>query len=137
MKKDSHPLTAAEEKPKETRVSQWSYTAIDVRDLEILPVQPWHPAVDVYEIEDELIFIMELAGVDPNQIQVSRHGNYLVITGTRKSPIPAGVTKVHRIEIGHGPFERRFRLPSPVQSHVVETRLVGGYFVVTLLKRRV
>lgn len=80
----------------------------------------WAPAVDVYETLDEVVVIVELAGVKQEEIEIEVHGKLLVVRGERRD-IKQGVRRSYsQIEIMWGPFERNIALPSAV--NVAETK---------------
>jgi len=131
---NDHPIQV-QERSQQTRRRHWSYSRIHIRDIDLLPTDPWCPPVDVYEMEGEILFVMELAGIDPGQVHVVLEEQDLLISGYRKSPLPPGTVEVHRLEIGHGAFLRRLRVPIAVDASDIQCRVLGGYVVVTLPKR--
>lgn len=72
----------------------------------------WEPPIDVYETADELWVVLALPGVDPDQIEVTRHADALVISGERRLPEPVRAAQILRMEIPHGYFERRLAVPA-------------------------
>jgi len=91
----------------------------------------FRPAVDVYRAEDPPAFtvVMELAGVDPADIEVATASSMLVIRGVRRRPLHERV--VH-MEVDYGPFERRVSIPDPVDAEAAEATYRHGLLVVTL-----
>jgi HSP20 family molecular chaperone IbpA len=58
----------------------------------------------------------------------------LRVAGQRRLPVAARTATIHRLEIPHGRFERRIRLPSA--RHVLgRSELANGCLVVNLTKR--
>lgn len=72
----------------------------------------WEPPVDVLETEDGLLVVVALPGVRPEEIGVVIGNGELMVRGTRRWPTRRRLTRVHRIELPHGRFERRLPLPS-------------------------
>ena len=74
-------------------------------------INVWHPATDVYETEDELIVVCELAGLDKSEVKVTIDNAVLTISGIRDEKKVVGKTVFHNLEINYGPFERNIQLP--------------------------
>ncbi|MBV9785247.1 MAG: Hsp20/alpha crystallin family protein [Acidisphaera sp.] len=72
----------------------------------------WEPPLDILETERELILLAALPGVDAQEIDVSFGGGELAISGVRRWPDDLRRAHLHRLEIPHGRFLRRVRLPA-------------------------
>jgi HSP20 family protein len=74
----------------------------------------FRPNVDCIRNEDpaELHVVIELAGVDPEQIKVVAADRVLVVAGERRRPPVSG--RYQQMEIEYGPFQRRISLAEPV-----------------------
>ena len=75
-------------------------------------VANWEPPLDIFETERELWIIAALPGVELPDLDVSVEGDVLFIAGQRRLPAAARGAAIHRLEIPHGRFERRIRLPA-------------------------
>src|SRR5947209_5672883 len=75
-----------------------------------LPV--WEPPLDLLETEREVLVLIALPGVDPDQVEAVLDGGDLVVAGTRVLPSALRDAIIHRLELPQGRFERRLRLPS-------------------------
>jgi len=75
----------------------------------------FRPHADCYRTEDpaELTVIVELPGVDPEQVDLVVNGNTLTLAGTRTRPRCAGQV-YHQMELDYGSFRRQIQLPEPV-----------------------
>jgi HSP20 family protein len=93
----------------------------------------WEPPVDVFSSERELFVVAALPGVEPEDVKVSIDQDLLVIRGMRQLPAAARGKAVHRLEIPHGHFERRIRLP-PVRWSLNRSALQNGCLFATLTK---
>jgi HSP20 family protein len=71
----------------------------------------WEPPVDVLETAGELLVVVALPGVDPDKVEAAIVDGDLVIAGTRVLPRELQTAVIHRLELPHGRFERRVRLP--------------------------
>ena len=99
------------------------------------PAANWEPPVDVFENERELTIVAALPGVEPQDIEISIERDALLIAGVQRLPTVARGTVIHRVEIPHGRFERRIRLPGP-QWEVSRSTLVNGCLLLSLTQRR-
>lgn len=71
----------------------------------------WHPKCDVYQTETEWVVVVELAGVNKDEINITTTTEYLRISGTRGFPSPNCHTSYYSMEIETGRFERRVFYP--------------------------
>jgi HSP20 family protein len=91
----------------------------------------FQPAVDVYRAEDPPAFtvVVELAGVDPADVEVATSSNTLVVRGVRRR---GRHERVVHMEVDYGRFERRVLLPDPVDAEAAHATYHQGLLVVTL-----
>jgi len=63
----------------------------------------WQPAIDVFETDSEVVILLELAGVNENEIEVTVQHDILTIRGTRmaswKLSCLSGMRKNHVVWI--------------------------------------
>ena len=93
----------------------------------------FRPQVDCLRSEDPPRFtgVVDLAGVDPAEIEVLVSGRELVITGERLRPVLAG-RRYQQMEIDYGPFQRVLTLPGDVDAQNAEARYERGLLLVVL-----
>jgi HSP20 family molecular chaperone IbpA len=77
----------------------------------------WEPPIDVFETEVEVLI----------------EGTTLTITGERNMPSQCEKSRVHRLEIPHGRFERQVELPAG-HYEVGARDLVNGCLFLSLRK---
>jgi len=94
----------------------------------------WHPPVDVVETPNEVIVIMEIAGARKEDITVTLEGDALRISGTRCLPKDIDVTRLHRVELDFGEFERFLRLPGPLNGKKISAAYRDGFLKVVIPK---
>jgi HSP20 family protein len=93
----------------------------------------WEPPVDILETELEVLVLVALPGVDPDQAQAAIEDGELVIAGTRAYPPELRTAAIHRLELPQGRFYRRLRLPTG-HYNGVRRAVVDGCLVITLQK---
>ena len=95
----------------------------------------WTPAVDIYEDEEALTLRVELAGVDPKDVDIRFENGTLTLKGDRKLEREEKRDNYHRIERQYGSFTRSFSLPATVDSEKIKAESKNGVLVVTLPKK--
>ena len=93
----------------------------------------WEPPVDILETPTEVLVLVALPGVVPDQVEAVIDGNDLVIGGTRVLPSEWRTAIIHRLELPQGHFERRIRLPAG-HYRDVQRSTSNGLLVITLRK---
>lgn len=91
------------------------------------------PRTNLYNLGESLEMKIEVPGVAKDALSVKVQGNYLEISGSRKSDAPEGYSS-HRVERGAASFTRSFTLPSDVDTSKVEAQLANGILTLTLPK---
>ncbi len=93
----------------------------------------WVPAVDLQETAEQYIVTAELPGLVREDIEIQLQDGRLTLSGVRRE---RGVTceQYHRVERGHGSFNRSFQLPLPVDADAVSADLRDGVLTVTCPK---
>jgi len=100
-------------------------------------VAGWTPEADMYETDDSIILVVNLAGVAKEDIEVSYYDGYLRIAGKRMLAFPSGrPIRHHQLEIGSGIFERIFRIPCSINQEAIEAVLRDGLLTVQMAKVR-
>lgn len=72
----------------------------------------WEPPIDVIETDDEILILIALPGVDPDDVDASLDRDALVISGRRTLPAELRNARILRLELPQGRFERRIPLPT-------------------------
>jgi HSP20 family protein len=92
----------------------------------------WAPAVDATEKNGNLIIRAELAGVKPEDVDISLHGNVLTISGERKAEQEEERGGYYIRERSYGSFSRSFTLPQGTDESKVRARYEHGVLEVTV-----
>jgi HSP20 family protein len=81
----------------------------------------WEPPIDITETDSEILITIALPGVDPDAMKVSVDADEISVVGFRRaSVIPRG-SRVHRLEIPYGKFERRIRVQAAAPARPIRT----------------
>lgn len=93
----------------------------------------WEPPIDVSEDQNKLTVLAALPGVKPDDVEISLVGATLYIAGVRRLSDVANDTRVHRLEIPHGRFERHIRIPG-ARWTISQSTLADGCLMISLTK---
>lgn len=97
---------------------------------------PWLPRVDVFEKGANLVVRAEVAGIDPEDIEVTVENGTLTMTGSRgfekDEEIEGGF---HRKEIFEGRFKRTVLLPEGTDADAVTASSKDGILEITVPKK--
>ncbi len=74
----------------------------------------WQPAVDVYETSENIIVLMDTAGIDMDNMTVTAEKNSITVQGRRTLPKRGNVCCIHQLEIEMGYFKRTISFPVSV-----------------------
>lgn len=93
----------------------------------------FRPAVDCFRTEDppQLVIVVELAGVDPESIEISVAERALTIAGQRTRPRVTGQV-YQQAEIEWGRFERQIPLDVDVSAATASAEYAAGMLRITL-----
>jgi HSP20 family protein len=93
----------------------------------------FRPEVDSFLTDDPPTFtvVVELAGIDPDQVNVAATEGSLVISGERPRHLCEGRV-YQQIEIEYGPFERLVHLPDDLDLAQAEARYDRGLLTIAI-----
>jgi HSP20 family molecular chaperone IbpA len=92
----------------------------------------------IYEDGEGLTLKLELAGVEPRDVNIRFENGVLTVKGERKLEKEEKKEKkenYHRVELSYGAFNRSFSLPPTVDADRIEASSKSGVLVVHLPKK--
>jgi HSP20 family protein len=92
----------------------------------------WEPPVDVLETDEEILILVALPGVNPEEVEAVIDGGTLIVSGRRVLPVELRDARIHRLELPQGRFERRIVLP--IGRYAVSRFAANGCIVLRLAK---
>jgi HSP20 family protein len=96
----------------------------------------WEPAVDVCEDDEAYYVIVDVAGVDKDDLEVEYHPNgLLVVRGVRRPPLVGSSVQYLVLEIPYGSFERRIPLPGSVNADGITAEHRSGFLQIRIPKK--
>lgn len=79
----------------------------------------WVPNADIYEDKENYYAIIDLPGIEPNQIDLKVHKHQIVICGKREEEIEFRTRQKYKLERSKGKFCRTIDLPKQIDSQAV------------------
>ena len=95
----------------------------------------WLPRIDVFDRATELVIRVELAGVDPEDVDVTVEDRTLTISGHRAFDETTEENGFHRREIFSGEFKRTLVLPDGLEASEVTAKADKGIIEVTIPRK--
>ena len=95
----------------------------------------WMPRVDVFDKDNDVVVRTEVAGVNPDSIEVTVEGGALTVKGSRSFDTEESIENYHRREIFEGSFERTILLPEGVDPEAVTAASKDGILEISVPKR--
>ena len=92
----------------------------------------WRPPVDVYRSRGGWLVKLELAGVQPRDVEVQVDPPWLIVRGVRRDSTPSRTQKVYSMEIAYNRFERRLELPGDLAGTRITTEYRDGMMLIRL-----
>ncbi len=92
----------------------------------------WRPLYDLFITKDKLVIVVEIPGVDKDEIALSISPRGVFLRGRRVASKLIKEGKIfYNIEILYGNFERRIPFPIDVQTKNVKVNLANGLLTLT------
>jgi len=99
-----------------------------------MPELSWEPPIDITETDSEILITIALPGVDRDAMKATVDADGVSVVGFRlPSAIPRG-SRVHRLEIPYGKFERRIRVPA-ARLQLDQSELANGCLTLKFAKQ--
>jgi HSP20 family protein len=94
----------------------------------------WSPSVDIKEENDKYVFIADIPGVDPKDIEVTAENGTLTIKGDRENEKKEEKKDYKRVERSWGSFYRRFSLPDNADADKIDAKSKNGVLEISIPK---
>jgi HSP20 family protein len=101
---------------------------------EMLEGADFIPAVDVYQDKDNVIVETPLAGVNPENVDISVENDVLTISGSTEDKKEVKREDYYRKEVRSGSFSRSIILPMAVKSDKAEAHSSKGMLKIIIPK---
>jgi HSP20 family molecular chaperone IbpA len=91
------------------------------------------PTADIFETEEALAVVLEMPGVDRNNIDVNVDNGVLTIEGRIEFNKYEGLQPIYS-EYNIGPFRRSFRISGQIDQDKIKAEMRDGVITLTLPK---
>lgn len=95
----------------------------------------FRPLADVVETPEGFLILVELPGLEREDVSVEVHGSELVVFGERRPPADLSGAAFQNMERSYGCFSRRFTLSAEIDPSAVEARMRAGLLHIRISKR--
>ncbi|MBL7033774.1 MAG: Hsp20/alpha crystallin family protein [Candidatus Delongbacteria bacterium] len=92
----------------------------------------WKPPMDIFYSGENLVIIMDIAGVEESQLYLSFQDQRLEIRGIRPEPGGYPDREFHQLEVNFGPFQRSVSIPFSIESEQIRARYAGGFLEIVI-----
>jgi HSP20 family protein len=92
----------------------------------------WCPAADVYRTNDGWIVKVDLAGIQPADIQITIDGKLLRISGSRRDGTCGEGIAHYQLEITYSRFEKMIQFPRSIEHASVDRDYRDGLLILRL-----
>ena len=96
----------------------------------------WRPPTDVFETENGVIVLLEIAGMKQKDFSITLSDDILTVKGERKEKAEPSITGYRNKEINFGMFERNIYLPENIDSDEIVAAYKEGFLEITIKKRK-
>ena len=94
----------------------------------------WCPAADVYRTGNGWIVKVDLAGIEPADIEITLDGDLLRISGSRRDGICGEGISHYQLEITYSRFEKMIQFPRSIEHATVERNYHHGLLILRLVE---
>jgi HSP20 family protein len=106
---------------------------VEKKEEHTIPARTFVPVTDIYETEDSLTVVMEMPGVQKDNVDISAEDGVLRVYGRLDFSNYTGLQPVYtEYNIGH--YARSFRLSSKIDQGKISAKMNDGVLHLTLPK---
>jgi HSP20 family protein len=97
------------------------------------PMRAFSPTTDIFETDEALTMLLEMPGVDRENIEISVENGVLTVEGKINFSKYEGLQPVYS-EYNVGPFRRSFRISSRIDQDKIKAEMESGVITLVLPK---
>jgi HSP20 family protein len=96
------------------------------------PSPAWQPSTDIYRTPKGWLIKFDLAGVRPEDVELTQSGNRLSLRGIRRDACLEEGCRCYQMEIAYSEFERHITLPTNLERARVAAEHRQGMLLVRI-----
>ena len=101
----------------------------------VMTDEGWQPPTDVIETQEHFHIIVDIAGIDPNNISLVYKNGHVTIKGIRgESSSGLNIITYHKKEIDTGYFERKIKVSARIDKENIKATYEDGFLHIVLNK---
>ena len=97
------------------------------------PMRAFSPTTDIFETDEALTMLLEMPGVDRENIEISVDNGVLTVEGRINFSKYEGLQPIYS-EYNIGPFRRSFRISSRIDQDKIKAEMQSGVITLVLPK---
>ena len=105
---------------------------VSVQDRQRTHASAWVPTTDIFVLDHRLVIRVELAGVDPEDVDLRFANGMLTVSGTRTGDFGDVEPTFYVRERFYGEFRRSITLPEGTRSDQISARFDDGLVEITV-----
>lgn len=94
---------------------------------------PWQPSADVYRTRDGWLLKFDLAGVRPEDVQVTVCGRRVSVSGVRRDLMVEEGCSYYSMEISYNRFQRSLEIPADLERARITLEARDGLLLVRMI----
>lgn len=95
----------------------------------------WNPNMDIFETEEDVVIMIEAAGLDEDSVRLHAMDNRLVLAGERRLEMEDSIIQYHQLEIQFMPFQKTIIIPGAIDVDKVRAKYRNGMLTISVSKR--
>ena len=96
----------------------------------------WRPEVDIVESKDHYQLLLDLPGIDPQDIEVTEEKNVLSVKAERARVESDETHQLSRVERKTGAYQRQFTLPEDADVDSIKAESQNGVLALTINRKQ-
>jgi HSP20 family protein len=102
-------------------------------DTQRTHAQAWVPATDIFARGDDLVIRIDVAGLRPEDVDITFSHDVLTVSGERRTELGTGQDQSFYIrERFHGAFRRAITLPEDTEARQIGAEFYNGLLEITV-----
>src|SRR6266404_8821609 len=94
----------------------------------------WCPAADVYRSQEGWIVKVDLAGIEPGDVEITLDDRVLRISGSRRDGTCGEGISHYQLEITYSRFEKMIKFPRSIEQATIERNYHHGLLILRLVE---
>jgi HSP20 family protein len=94
------------------------------------PESVWQPSTDIYRTAKGWLIKFDLAGVRPEDVELTLSGNRVSLRGVRRDSCLEECCHCYQMEIAYSQFERHITLPTTLERARIDAEHRNGMLLV-------